>query len=397
MTHEVQAAAHPRHRIARCHLFPGHLLPRRRVTSSRRADAAAGLTKPPLLDPRPRARVPRRARARQRARCGRGASARAEARTSRSCSSATTGAFVLRRPPRPPLPPSAHDVVREARLQLALREAGFDAAPDDRRGRRGREHPRRPVLRHDLPRGPSSRRTSCRPGSRSEPVAPRASATTSSTRWSRSTRRTSTTPGARRVRAPGELQRATGAALRAALGHQQDARAPAGRARSAAWLADNVPDPLPETVVHGDFRLGNTMVAPRRAVADRRGARLGDGRDRRSARGRRLSARDVQRAGRPAEPARDVAGHRAPGLPVQGGARRALRRRAAAATSSRSPGSRRSRSGRPPSSARRSTAASCAASSAPRTSARPASSRACRTSPTRPRKRSRAPDRQVSN
>ncbi len=28
--------------------------------------------------------------------------------------------YVLRRPPRPPLPPSAHDVVREAGLQLAL-------------------------------------------------------------------------------------------------------------------------------------------------------------------------------------------------------------------------------------------------------------------------------------
>ena len=28
--------------------------------------------------------------------------------------------YVLRRPPRPPLPPSAHDVLREARLQLAL-------------------------------------------------------------------------------------------------------------------------------------------------------------------------------------------------------------------------------------------------------------------------------------
>jgi aminoglycoside phosphotransferase (APT) family kinase protein len=31
---------------------------------------------------------------------------------------------VLRRPPRPPLPPSAHDVVREARLQLALEPHG---------------------------------------------------------------------------------------------------------------------------------------------------------------------------------------------------------------------------------------------------------------------------------
>jgi aminoglycoside phosphotransferase (APT) family kinase protein len=34
--------------------------------------------------------------------------------------------FVLRRPPRPPLPPSAHDMVREAELQNALRAAGFD-------------------------------------------------------------------------------------------------------------------------------------------------------------------------------------------------------------------------------------------------------------------------------
>src|SRR6187402_2073285 len=39
------------------------------------------------------------------------------------------GVFVLRRPPRPPLPPSAHDVVREARLQLALRQAGFARLP----------------------------------------------------------------------------------------------------------------------------------------------------------------------------------------------------------------------------------------------------------------------------
>src|SRR5215510_11598929 len=40
------------------------------------------------------------------------------------------GPFVLRRPPRPPLPPSAHDVVREARLQLAIREAGFTRLPE---------------------------------------------------------------------------------------------------------------------------------------------------------------------------------------------------------------------------------------------------------------------------
>ncbi len=32
---------------------------------------------------------------------------------------------MLRRPPRPPLPPSAHDMVREARLQLALAPQGI--------------------------------------------------------------------------------------------------------------------------------------------------------------------------------------------------------------------------------------------------------------------------------
>jgi aminoglycoside phosphotransferase (APT) family kinase protein len=37
--------------------------------------------------------------------------------------------YVLRRPPRPPLPPSAHDVVREARLQLALAPQGIRLPP----------------------------------------------------------------------------------------------------------------------------------------------------------------------------------------------------------------------------------------------------------------------------
>jgi aminoglycoside phosphotransferase (APT) family kinase protein len=38
--------------------------------------------------------------------------------------------FVLRRPPRPPLPPSAHDMVREAGLQNALRATGFTRLAD---------------------------------------------------------------------------------------------------------------------------------------------------------------------------------------------------------------------------------------------------------------------------
>ena len=37
--------------------------------------------------------------------------------------------YVLRRPPRPPLPPSAHDMVREAHLQLALARQGIRVPP----------------------------------------------------------------------------------------------------------------------------------------------------------------------------------------------------------------------------------------------------------------------------
>jgi aminoglycoside phosphotransferase (APT) family kinase protein len=40
-----------------------------------------------------------------------------------------SGRFVLRRPPRPPLPPSAHDMVREATLQLALAKQGIRVPP----------------------------------------------------------------------------------------------------------------------------------------------------------------------------------------------------------------------------------------------------------------------------
>jgi aminoglycoside phosphotransferase (APT) family kinase protein len=38
--------------------------------------------------------------------------------------------FVLRRPPRPPLPPSAHDMPREVRLQEAVRQGGFARLPE---------------------------------------------------------------------------------------------------------------------------------------------------------------------------------------------------------------------------------------------------------------------------
>ena len=37
--------------------------------------------------------------------------------------------FVLRRPPRPPIPPSAHDVLREARLLTGVQDADVRTPP----------------------------------------------------------------------------------------------------------------------------------------------------------------------------------------------------------------------------------------------------------------------------
>ena len=53
---------------------------------------------------------------------------------------------VLRRPPRPPLPPSAHDVLREARLLKALEGTPVRVPTRDRGGRR-RDGARRALLR----------------------------------------------------------------------------------------------------------------------------------------------------------------------------------------------------------------------------------------------------------
>ena len=128
-------------------------------------------------------------------------------------------------------------------------------------------------------------------------------------------------------------------------------------------LAAALPDPLPSTVVHGDFRLGNTMVGrdePSRilAVLDWEMGAIGDPR---ADVGYLLAT--YSEPGGPPNPLGTSPVTALAGFPSRRGPRRALRRRAAGATSSRSHGSRRWRSGRPRCSARRSTAASCAGSS----------------------------------
>ncbi|MDW8339373.1 MAG: phosphotransferase family protein, partial [Thermoleophilia bacterium] len=166
--------------------------------------------------------------------------------------------FVLRRPPRPPLPPSAHDVAREARLQLALREAGFDRLPtilavcedpsvlgvdfyvtayleghvvtEELPPGLEREGARRALVLdlvdtlveiHAADVGTPGLQAFARPGSYNE----------------------------RQVRRFTQLWRVNKTReipLVEEVGRE---------------LAARIPEPLPPTVVHGDFRLGNAMVA----------------------------------------------------------------------------------------------------------------------------------------
>jgi aminoglycoside phosphotransferase (APT) family kinase protein len=168
-----------------------------------------------------------------------------------------SGTFVLRRPPRPPLPPSAHDVVREAKLQLALREAGFgrlptiaavcedesllgvpfyvmtymdglvptDEAPpgletESERRALGDDLVDALVEIHAADVAAPALAAFVRPGSYNE----------------------------RQVRRFAQLWE-----------HNKTREVPRVE-EVGVWLADHLPDPLPSTVVHGDFRLGNTMV-----------------------------------------------------------------------------------------------------------------------------------------
>ena len=204
VAHEVEAAAH-RRRIARCW----------RATSSRPRPTPTASTKPPLLVlDRVRAFLDEHGlgsgevRAR---RIGEGGGSNFTFLLERE-----TGSFVLRRPPRPPLPPSAHDVVREARLQLALREAGFTRLPTIAAVCEDESLLGVPfyvmtyldgfVPADELP-----------PGLETE-AARRRARRRSRGRARRDPRGRRHDAGPRRVRASGELQRAPGTALRAALG-----------------------------------------------------------------------------------------------------------------------------------------------------------------------------------
>ena len=167
------------------------------------------------------------------------------------------GRYVLRRPPRPPLPPSAHDMVREARLQLALAKQGVRVPPIVAVGEDESvlgvpfyvmEFVEGTVVLDELPRvlGDAEARRAVMLDLVDTLVGhPRR-------------RRRCARPAA--VPAAGQLPRAPGPALAAALGRQRDARPAVPELGERVAAA--VPEPLPNAVVHGDYRIGNVIVAP---------------------------------------------------------------------------------------------------------------------------------------
>ena len=203
--------------------------------------------------------------------------------------------FVLRRPPRPPLPPSAHDVLREARV-LSARRGHPRARAGGAGGLRRRVGARSALLRHgvhgghgDHDRYPAGARHARRSGA--------GSATSSWTRWSRCTPSTGRRAASRATASrPGYLERQ----LRRFNGlweHNKTREVPLVQ-EVADWLAANMPESPEATIVHGDYRLGNTMVANDAPGAPGGDLRLGAVHDRRPAGGRRLPDRDLGRARR---------------------------------------------------------------------------------------------------
>ena len=166
--------------------------------------------------------------------------------------------FVLRRPPRPPLPPSAHDMVREAHLQQAIRAAGFTrladiaAVCDDEtvigvpfyvmRYLDGH------VITQDLPPGLETEAARRALGLDLVDTLAEIHAADVSTPALAAFHR----PGSyleRQVRRFTELWQIN---KTRELPHVDDV---------ARLLAAHIPDPLAPTVVHGDYRLGNMMLS----------------------------------------------------------------------------------------------------------------------------------------
>jgi aminoglycoside phosphotransferase (APT) family kinase protein len=168
------------------------------------------------------------------------------------------GRFVLRRPPRPPLPPSAHDMVREARLQLALAPHGIRLpvirAVCEDESVIGvpfyvMDYLEGHVVTNELPAGLESEQARRRLGlDLVDALVEIHSADVSA-------------PGIAQFVRPGSYLERQVRRFTQLWEINQTRDLPDVEA-VGRWLADNMPEPLPLAVVHGDYRLGNAIVAP---------------------------------------------------------------------------------------------------------------------------------------
>jgi aminoglycoside phosphotransferase (APT) family kinase protein len=167
------------------------------------------------------------------------------------------GAWVLRRPPRPPLPPSAHDVLREARLLIAVQDADV-RTPDviatcDDESVIGAPFYVMELIEGDVMTAAVPATLDGEEGRIGEELID-ALVEVHAVDWRAC--------GLEGYGKPtGYLERQ----LRRFGGlweHNRTRELPV-LDRVTAWLADHLPESAEATIVHGDYRLGNTMFAPR--------------------------------------------------------------------------------------------------------------------------------------
>jgi aminoglycoside phosphotransferase (APT) family kinase protein len=166
--------------------------------------------------------------------------------------------FVLRRPPRPPLPPSAHDMVREARLQLALAPHGI-RLPTIRAVCEDESVIGVPFYVMDLLEGHVVTST-LPPGLETEEARRRLGLDLVDALVEIHAVDVNAPGVADFIRPGSYLERQVRRFSQ--LWEVNQTRELPAVVEVGGWLAANLPEPLPLAVVHGDYRLGNMIVAP---------------------------------------------------------------------------------------------------------------------------------------
>jgi aminoglycoside phosphotransferase (APT) family kinase protein len=168
------------------------------------------------------------------------------------------GSWVLRRPPRPPLPPSAHDVLREARLLLGVERADVRTprvlATCDDEGVIGApfyvmEEVRGDVITTEIPAQLDTPEQRRRIGEELVDALVEVHAVD----WQACGLEGYGKPTGY---LPRQLRRFNGL-----WAHNKTREVPMVE-QVETWLAEHMPESGPATIVHGDYRLGNTMYAP---------------------------------------------------------------------------------------------------------------------------------------